>query len=199
MANANSPRGLVPYRRYDGQAWSGGANIYYVSGAYASNIFVGDPVITVDSQNDANGVPAVQLATAGGSSTPILGAMIGIVAGGDPQVAITRDMPLYRPASTAMYILVADDPALLYMVQEDSVGGSIAATGSSKNASLVSGAGSTVTGYSGWQLQSSTAATTNTLQMRILRPLPETDNALGTNAKWLVKPNFPQHLLALGT
>ena len=54
---------------------------------------------------------------------------------------------------------------------------------------------STVTGFSGWQLQASSVATTNTLDLKIIRPLQEADNVIGTsantnmNAKWLVKLN----------
>ena len=64
------------------------------------------------------------------------------------------------------------------------------------NADLVAGGGSTVTSQSGWQLDSSTPQTTNTLQIRIIQALQEIDNAIGTtwtyigvNAKWLVKIN----------
>lgn len=198
MANANVPRGLIPYRDIYGRVWSGAANVYYVSSAYATNVFIGDPVIAVDSQNDANGVPAVQVATAGASNY-ITGSVVGIVAYGQPIIAVTRDLPIYRPGSTAQYILVADDPALLFEIQEDSVGGAIANTGSSKNANLVSGTGSTITGYSGWQLQSSSVATTSTLQLRLVRPLDQTDNVLGVNAKWLVKLNLSQFGNATGS
>ena len=61
---------------------------------------------------------------------------------------------------------------------------------SSRNADLVAGTGSTVTSQSGWQLQSSTLQTTNTLQLRIMRMLQETDNAVGNFAKWLVRINL---------
>ena len=39
--------------------------------------------------------------------------MVGIVAGGEPIIPVTRDLTIYHPASTAQYILVADDPDLL--------------------------------------------------------------------------------------
>jgi hypothetical protein len=101
-------------------------------------------------------------------------------------------VPIYHPASTAQYILVADDPNLLFEIQEDSVGGSIAmATAGTKNADLVAGTGSTVTGFSGWQLDSSTIQTTNTLQLRLVQGLTQVDNTMAsTNAKWLVKINL---------
>src|ERR1700761_9241973 len=118
MANANVPRGLIPYRRTSGEPYNGSANIYYVPASVASNIFIGDPVTYLTNSADSSGIPGVTLATAG-SSNNILGAMIGIVSGGEPIVPVTRDLPIYHPASTAAYILVSDDPDVLYEVQEN--------------------------------------------------------------------------------
>lgn len=200
MANANVPRGLIPYAHFDGSVWNGSANIYYIAAGYASNIFIGDPVVTHSASNDANGIPAINL---GASGSPIVGVFLGIVNGGPnaaAPVTVTRDLPIYHPASTAQYCLVADDPTLLYWIQDDA---STQATApnlwSGLNANIVSGSGSTVTGYSGWQLQASSVATTNTLDVKIMRALNAPDNTIGTaantnmNAKWLVKLNNYQY------
>jgi len=187
MANANAPRGLIPVQQ-NGLPTIGSYNIYYVPASYGSAIYIGDPVIP-SGDSDSQGIPGVTLASAGGGAY-LVGSMCGIVAGGQPQVAVTRDQPIYHPASTAQYILVCDDPNQLFAIQEDSVGGALTTANSWANADLVSGSGSTVTGYSGWQLDSSTANTTNTLQLRILRLLQEADNAIGTNAKWIVRINL---------
>lgn len=186
MANANVARGLIPYRRTTGEPYNGSANIYYVPSSVASNIFIGDPVTWLTNAADANGIPSVTLATAG-SSNNVLGAMVGIVNGGEPIVSVVQNSPVYHVASTAAYILVADDPDLLYMVQEN---GSMVQGAPGRNVNLVSGSGSTTTGYSGWQLNSSTLNTTNTLQMKIMRLLEQADNAVGTNAKWLTRINL---------
>lgn len=198
MANANTPRGLIPYRRYDGSVWNGAANVYYVATSLGTNVYIGDPLIPTGT-SDANGVPGVTLATAGATNY-LIGSMVSIVAAGDPQLAITRDMPIYRPASTGQYILVADDPNLIWMVQEDSVGGAMSVDSSSANVDLISGSGSAVTGYSGWMLDSSTPPGTGaTLQMRVIRPLPETDNQAGAAyAKWLCKINLHSLLNTTG-
>lgn len=200
MANANTPRGLIPYRRYDGSLWNGSANIYYVPSTYATALYIGQPLVATGA-SDANGIPVVQTATAAGGAYTI-GPMVGIVSGGTPVIGITRDLPVYHPASTSQYILVADDPNLLFWIQEDSVGGSIAtATAGTKNADLVAGTGSTVTGYSGWMLDSSTINTTNTLQLRIMSALQQVDNVVGTSdsyAKWLVKINLHSVLNTTG-
>jgi hypothetical protein len=195
MANANMARGLIPYANIWGAKYNGSFNTYFVPAAYATALFIGDPVDIVSSSNDANGIPAVQIATVG---SPILGVVMGVINGGDmgAMTAITRDLPVYRPASTALYVAVCDDPSLLYELQDDA---STQATApklfAGKNANLVSGAGSTVTGYSGWQMAASTVAVTNTLDLKIIRPLQQVDNTIGTtantsmNAKWLVKLN----------
>lgn len=195
MANANVARGLIPYSHYDGSVWNGSANMYYVPSSYATALYLGDPVSVISSSNDANGIAAVQLMATPGT-TPILGSVVGIVAGGNPIIAVTRDLPIYHPASTNQYILVSDDPTLLYMVQDDASSQARAPNlWPGRNANLVSGSGSTTTGYSGWQLAASTVATTSTLDVKVLRALQQPDNVVGTvantnmNAKWLVKLN----------
>lgn len=200
MANANVARGLVPYAHFDGSVWNGSANIYYVAAGYGTALYVGDPVVTHSASNDANGIAAVQL---GASGSPIIGSVVGIVAGGAPgaaTIAVTRDQSVYHPASTAQYILVADDPTLLFYIQDDASSQATAPNlWTGKNANLVSGSGSTVTGYSGWQLAASTVATTNTLDLKIIKPLLQTDNTVSSvantnmNAKWLVKLNNYQY------
>ena len=187
MANANIARGLVPYRRTTGEPYNGAANVYYVPASVASNIFVGDPVTWLTASADTQGIPGVTLATAGGSNY-LLGSMVGIVSAGEPIIPVTRDLPIYHAASTAGYILVADDPDLLYEVQEN---GAMAQGAPGRNVNLVSGTGSTITGLSGWQLNSATLATTATLQMKIIRGLEQSDNTVGsTNAKWLCRINL---------
>lgn len=209
MANANVARGLIPYRRTTGEPYNGAANIYYVPASYGSNIFVGDPVQVVTASADLQGIPAVRVITAGnGTDTGIatygmVGAMIGIVNGGEPPITILQNSTVYHPASTAGYILVSDDPDLLYLVQENgNMGGASpvagAVPGPGKNVDLVSGAGSTVTGFSGWSLGSA-SLTTTALQMRVIRMLEQADNALGTNAKWLCRINLNQLTNTTGT
>lgn len=196
MANANVARGLIPYRHYDGSYWNGSLNIYFVPAAYATALYIGDPVDIISGSNDANGIPAVQIGTSG---SPIVGSFAGIVNGGPFQAApitVTRDLAVYHPASTAQYVLVADDPTLLFLIQDDaSTQARIAAQWAGRNANFVSGSGNTTYGYSGYQLQASSVATTNTLDLKIMRPLTEIDNVIsstantGGNAKWLVKMN----------
>jgi hypothetical protein len=197
MANVNVARGLIPYRHFDGSVWNGSVNLYFVPSSFATALFIGDPVTLLHTANDANGIPGVTISTAG-AGNPVLGSVVGIAPGGTPTIAVTRDLAIYRPASTAQYILVADDPTLMFQVQDDGTGATLNQWPGG-NTNLVSGTGSTVTGYSGWQMSGSVTFTADgTKQLKVLRLLDQTDNAQPptANAKWLVKIN--QHQLANG-
>lgn len=166
MANANIARGLIPVRYRSGQAWSGAANLYYVPSTYGTALFIGDPVIIVTDSSDAQGVQTVQRATAAGGAYTI-GPITAMASAGNPMVTVTRDMPRYHLASTAQYVLVADDPDLLFEIQEDSVGGVMTVGAAGRNVDFIAGNGSTVSGFSGWMADSSTGnSTSNTLQDR---------------------------------
>lgn len=192
MANVSMPAGLQPVRYASGAPYNGACNRYYVPSSDATALFIGDPVIIAGSA-DADGVPTVTRATAAGAGR-ITGVVVGIVnsLGG---VESTR----YRPASTACYVLVADDPNLLFEIEEDAVGGALAAADVGLNADLASGSGSTVTGLSGFVLDTSTKATTATLQLRIIGFRQRADNEIGANAKVLVRINLPTETGAVGS
>ena len=203
MANSNIAFGIRPIND-NGTPWSGQGRLVAFTSGNSNNIFLGDPLVPAGG-TDANGVPYVTIATAGATNT-VLGGFIGISngpagGGGGASFTVTRDLPVYRQASIANYGLVCDDPNQLYAVQEDSSGGAIAASvGGFSNGNLVSGSGSTVTGYSGWQLQSSSVSNSAnaTYQLRLLGLLRGPDNVIGTNAKWVVRINLPALWAASG-
>ena len=189
--NPNTPRGLVPYAYTWGAPYNGEVDVFYVPSGNATALYVGDPVVFTQNSADAQGVPAIQIASAG-STNKITGVFMGRANNANELLLpVLQSNSVYLPASTAAYVYVAWDPNLLYWAQEDSVGGSMAYTsGGGNTASLVAGAGSTYTGFSGWQIQSS-SVTTGT-QVGIIKPLPEIDNVVSstvtfTNAKWLIR------------
>jgi hypothetical protein len=196
MANANLVAGLIPRRHRDGTPYTGAVRKYYVPASDSTALFVGDPVV-IAGTGDARGVPAVTRATAG-SAGRITGVVIGIA--NDPAVPGSNDMLMqgYRPASTEGYVLVCDDANILFEIQEDGVGGTLAVTSIGLNADLIAGTGSTSTRNSGFMLDSSTAATTATLQVRIVALEQRADNDVGANAKWLVSINLPTETGAAG-
>lgn len=191
MANSNAPTGLQPVRYRSGAPYNGAANVYYVPATDGTALFKGDPVIIAGAA-DTNGVPTCTRATAGSA-----GRITGVVVGFVPSPNIIANG--YRVASTAEYVLVADDPDLLFEIQEDSTGGALAATDIGLNADLAAGSGSTVTKLSGFQLDSSTADTTATLQLRIVGIAQRADNEIGANAKVLVRINLPTETGAAGS
>lgn len=199
MPNPNTPRGIQPYAYAWGAPWGGAVRTYYVPVGNPTALFFGDPVAPITNSSDGNGVPTAEIATAGATNY-ILGAFMGISNNaGSAVIPVLQNQTPYLPAGQAAYIYVSDDPFLLYEVQEDSVGGSMVSGASSRNADLIAGAGSTITNFSGWQLDSSTLGTGSTLQMRIIQALQEIDNTVGSaNAKWLTKLNLSSMLNPLG-
>lgn len=193
MANSNVAIGMRPIND-NGTPWSGQGRLCAVPASQAGNIFLGDPVVALGG-TDAFGCPLVGIASAG-AGNPILGSMVGISNG--PQGSgstVTRDLPVYRQASIANYIFITDDPNQLFTIQEDSVGGAIAASVAGfANGLLVAGSGNTVTGFSGWQLQSSSVSSSanTTYQVKILGLTRGPDNSIGVNADWVVRLLNPQ-------
>lgn len=177
------PFGLVPVRYKSGAPYNGACNVYSVASGETNDIFLGDPVI-ISGTGDANGVPGVARAAAGDRIT-------GVVVGFAPKDGVTAGSTTainrgYRTASTADYLLVADDYNLLFAATEDGVGGFLATTSIGLNVDLVAGSGSVYTKQSGYMLDSSTAATTSA-QMRVVALNPKVNNTIGTTAtEWLV-------------
>jgi len=185
MANVNRPSGLAPVGYLNGAPWTGGGRVYCIPDSDDTNAYaIGDPVMLAGSA-DSNGIPTITLATAG-TGNQVLGAIVsgaGALNYGS-SYGVPQDSPIVIPATKSRnyYVLVADDPNTIFELQEDSVGGAIAVTNISLNHNLVAG---TNNGYvSGWMLDSSGAATTATLQMKIIQLAPRQDNAVGEYAKW---------------
>jgi hypothetical protein len=179
MANANTPRGLVPLRDAGSQPHNGGVEMFYVPASDGTALYIGDPVVKNGSSDDA-GVAAVIRASAGG---PITGVVQGFVPDG------TVDQTGYRAASTAAYVLVNTDPDTLYEIQEDGDGGQLAAADIGLNASVIAGSGNAYTKRSGFLLDSSTKAATAGLELKIVGLSQRPGNAFGAYAKFVVKIN----------
>lgn len=187
MANANRPTGLTPVKHISGSPYNGQCNLYAVLAADTNAFAIGDPVISAASAA-ADGTPAVTLAAATGAIRGVVVGVLDTKSGG----VVKKDNPgsLIRPAaaqSKDWYVLVADDPGLIFEVQEVGTGTPLTAAEIGLNANLVAG---TNNGYvSGWTLDNAAEAVTATLQCRILGLVPRIDNAFGQYAKYLVKIN----------
>lgn len=191
MANSNTPKGLVPIKNNGGEL---DTNFYYIPSSYATALFIGDPIVKTGTANTANVVagqrefaagslPEINKATAG-DDNPITGVIVGFLPNFDNT---TRN---YNPASTEAIAVVADRPDQRFEIQEETAGTALAATSVGLNANVVyAESGSTVTGISGAELDTSTPASTATFQLKILRLIDRVDNAIGQHAKWEVKIN----------
>lgn len=186
MANTNRPGGLKPVRHLNGNPWNGKARMYSIASEYAVNMFVGDAVISGGSADASGKYPTVQVATA---NCNIRG--VAIAFSDQPYIAINQDNlnKSYHVASTAGYCLVVDDPDVIFEIQEDNDGGNLAATDAGANTDLVATAGSTTTGLSNMELDSTVTGAGAVAQFRILGLSNKEDNALGAYAKWDVLIN----------
>jgi len=187
MANINSPFGLRPVGYRNGSGYAGRATMYQIASGDTNAYAIGDPVV-LSGAGSTGGIPVVTLATAG-TGNQVLGSIIstgGLKYGGplaDPASLDSTVIPATKTKN--YYVLVADDPDIEFEIQEDSVGGDLAVASLGININLVSG---TNNGYvSGWMADSSSVATTATLQLQLLRLSQRPDNAVGTYAKWVVR------------
>jgi hypothetical protein len=181
MANADTPFGLKPVRHRNGAPYTGAARVYSVAAGDGTAIYVGDLVTAAGTAQTINGVvyqDVVQSAT----GDIFQGVVVGVL-------PVTQDSLKYRAASTQRLLLVADDPDLVFEIQEVSGGTPLAANDIGLNANIVVAAGSTVTGMSGMELNNATEATTNTLDVKIQGFVNRVDNEIGEHAKWLVALN----------
>lgn len=176
MANSDTLFGARLIGHLSGSPINAQIRRYSVPASDGTALFVGD-FVKSNGTADTDGTPQVIQAAAGNT-------VRGVVVGFEP-LATNLNLT-YRTASTQRYVLVCDDPHALFEIQEDSVGGDLAATAVGGNADITVGSGSTTSGLSGMELDSSTAATT-AATLRIHGLVQRADNEIGTNAKWIVQ------------
>jgi hypothetical protein len=185
MANIDAAFGLRPIAKV-GSAPGGttGTTKYSIADNQSTAIFTGDPV-----KYKSDGT--VEVATAGDASC---GVFMGCFYT-DP----TTSKPTYKnyfPASLSpgdAIAFVADDPDQLFIAQQDSDSSNIVAADLNLNADLVFGSGSTSTGISGVEIDSSSKNTTAALQVRLVDfyDIPSND-ATANNSVLVVKINNHQ-------
>ena len=182
MANKDAAFGFRPVRHLTGGEIK--RSQYKIAANYNTAIYKGQ---------------AVKAVTAGGIEAAAAGnVVLGIFYGcfyTDP----TTKKPTFRdhfPASLSPgdgIAFVADDPNQLFIAQQDSAAANIVAADLNLNADLVFGAGSTTTGMSGVEIDSSSKNTTAALQVRLIDfyDVPSND-ATANNSIIVVKINNHQ-------
>lgn len=191
MANSNQPKGFVPSRYQNANAYNGASNLYYIPSTDGSQYGVGDAVKSA-AGGDANGIPAVQKAA--GTDT-VRGVIVGVLPAGynNPSlVGVNLDLTVQNiPATKAKgyYVLVADDPELLYELMDDGLT-VLTASSCNKNASFTVALPTSPGQNSASVLTTSSIGTVSTLNLKLIGLVQKPNNSFGANALWLVKFNL---------
>lgn len=165
MANTDNPRGLWPIRHLCGGKIR--TNSYTLTTSTA--VYQGDVLKVV----------------AGGTVEPAA-ADDGIIV-----VGVSAEYVAAADAAAGTEIQVYDDPYIVFGIQCDS-GTAAAATDVFHAADHVAGSGSSTTGMSGHELDSSELASGSQDQLQVIGLVNRPDNAWGEHAK--VEVIFKQHL-----
>ena len=184
MASVSRINGFRPVKSITGAPYSGKANLYFLASGDSTVVMVGDAVKIAGDARAASGAPTVT--RCGATDIPV-GVVVGFLFTGVgnevtnvPNVS-NLNTPIYRAASTDRYVLVADDPQLVYEVQY--AGTSVAAATITANVGLngqfTTTAGNTTSGASGMQLDSTGLATTSTLPLKVVGFPNRPDNVPG--------------------
>ena len=177
MANADAAFGFVPVRHMSGSTIR--ANKYTITSTLAENIFSGDLCVLT-----SDGVITPHTAT----ETNNIGVFAGVnYTASDGSFVYSEYFPS-GTTGTDIVALVYDDPQIVYKCQS---AGSPAQTNIGNCCDVVAGAGSTLTGQSGFELSGTMAAGVATCKILALWDSPE--NAFGTNAVMEVLIN--EHIL----
>lgn len=200
MASVSRINGLRPVKTSNGAPYVGQANVYFVPSTNNDVIMVGDVVKLAGDSRSPTGVPTVAR-HAGGAAEAAVGVVVGILFSGvgDTQnVPPVTDLntPVYRRASTDRYLLVADDPTLVFEAQTS--GTALATADIGLNTGLSVSAGSTTSGASGMTVDLSTKAATATLPLKLVGFPQRPDNNIG-DAFTNVYVRINNHQLTAGT
>lgn len=205
MANLNKPFGLRPLMYGNGAKWNGAATVYVVDSAAAGNFFIGDLVMFAGSA-DVFGYPTVIKYAGGSAGTANLGAIVGVLPV-PPQnqslagagLVLERKSIIATADTIDRYVLVVDDPDVIFEIQSDSTGFARDSIGLNVNV--------TVNAPASNESRSATVATgaanTATLPFKLIGfskdPLNEVGAAVNTIVPFvrcLVRPN--EHAFKVG-
>lgn len=189
MANQDQPNGLKPIGTLSGADYHGKMRRVVFAVGDAVACFVGDLVKLTGTVDATGKIPVVAQSAAGDAS---IGVLVSLDFDANDESALMT--PLTRATLTARTGQVLFGQDVLYSIQEDSVGNDIEITEAGFNINVVVGTGSDVTG-SAMEIDSTSAANTSSLNMRLHHVHDTPGNSLGTNANWVVSINASQEAL----
>lgn len=197
MANINKVNGFRPVSSLNGAPYIGSLTRYCVAAADSTILAVGD-LVKLAGTTGTGDYAGIRGVTRAAASDALVGAIVGF------DISVTNlDTPQVRAASTLRGVWVADDPKSYFVAQEDGDTTPIPMADVGLNVNFIVAAASTVTGASGMQIDSSTVTTTATMSLKLIAPLPVSDNELTTSGqsytRWIVKINNHQLDASTGT
>lgn len=186
----SAPYGLLAVGRIDGMPYAGATRQIPIATGYATAIYNGDTV-----KLDTSGFIVADTGT--NNATPV-GVLVGVQyvnSSGQKVQGQYYPAGLSTTANPAVGYVI-DDPMAAFKVAVVSSGTTIAAVGRAvigANMALVQTAGSTITGDSNIAVLSTSAATTNTLPVRVIDVVPETATGSDAFTEVIVKINTHQY------
>lgn len=207
MANSNRPFGLRPVKHRNGADWDGRANQYFLHSSNTEAIRIGDVVtknLTLAQIDPTYGLASVKKAA---STNIIQGVVIGVGTNyGGPYVNPSDLEAAFAPATKTKhyYLLVVDDPGVIYEIQEESVASQLSGAYIGSNQILVIGSPAATVRFSTTQVAGVTTGTpaATTFDVKLLGLSQVYDNgarnAFGAYAKWLVTLTQPALGLTAG-
>lgn len=208
FVNVSKPAGLSPIEYLNGARYDGKGRIFSILAAVTNPIYVGDLVSMVEGGGataaDSRGIPAINLTAAGAAAVGVVVA-VGVNPLGAYVNPANMGSSLNRPSGAQAinyYALVADDPNILYEIQEGNTGTNLTGSAVGRNANILYTApASAIIPLSGTVLDNTTVAVTATLNLKIMRFIQRVDNNFVTNPatgggaqKWQVMIQNHQYL-----
>lgn len=177
--------GLQPVKSQNAATWNSQSNRYYIASGYNTDLFYGDPVYVTGS--------GTIVRAAAGDGQVIMGVFLGC-----KYTSVTQSIngnqvfSPYWPAGTVTFqaqnaeAIVCDDPNTVFSVQSNGAG--VAAADLYNNANLAVGAGSTISGLSGFVLDVASIGNGQTKQLKIvdIAPIPGNNAGAAANYVWVV-------------
>jgi hypothetical protein len=193
--------GFIPVKRNSNTVYTAGVSRYFVPASDGTALYIGDPVSLAGSADTLGKYPTVTAATLA-ANNQWCGVVVAVLPVSDELKTTSPSLDrVYRPASTAAYVLVADDPDQEFMIGEDAVGAALAAADIGNLGIAITATANTTYGRSQIVLDSSTFVSgTATGQLKLLGMVDRPDLSLGSgttsSALWRVKINEAMHELA---
>ena len=187
----SAPYGLKPVNLIGGQVFAGSTRSMEIASGYATSIFYGDLVKRVSGGT-------IEKDTGTTTATPC-GVFLGVSFTNSSTNQVQQQQ--FYPASqaiksgTKIFAVVADDPDTLFqaaVVSGTTTISGVGITAIGNNATLVQNAGSSTTGNSAVAILDSTA-TTNTLPVRIIDVVRDTETTSDNFPEVIVKINATMH------